>query len=92
MSQASFHYRGGTWALSGADARCCRLAWFRDFPGKGPLGPEWRVRERLARVYNDAGHYAVENGRISDIPLMTSRLLACTLIAGTRVPSVSRRG
>lgn len=51
MSQASFHNCGGTWALSGANARCCRLAWFRDFPWRGPLGPEWRIRERLPEVY-----------------------------------------
>lgn len=50
MSQASFHKRGGTWALSGADARRCRLASFRDFPGRGPLGPDWRIDRRLTRV------------------------------------------
>ena len=39
MSQASFHDRGGTWALSGASARFCRLASIRDFPVEGTVGP-----------------------------------------------------
>lgn len=68
MSQASFHNCGGTWALSGANARCCRLAWFRDFPWRGPLGPEWRIRERLARVYTQAPRNTVRMGELVTFP------------------------
>jgi len=67
MSQASFHLRGGTWALSRRSAGGAVSSGVRDFP-RGTVGPGPDNEGTAARQYSIFARLLA--GRVGDVTIL----------------------